>query len=266
MSNDVNREYFVDYVCSRTRGRPSLRVLDYGCGRGATVRALRARAVDAYGADVFFAGMDYEDIGSDELVVQGIIRRISPRGDVPFPDQWFDVLISDQVLEHVKDLDKAISEFGRLIKSGGVMLHHFPSLEVWREPHYNVWFSHRVHPRMRRPYLRISHEIGLGGNEPGFDEPAAWAAHVDSWLRDFCQYRRRSQLISMFAGTSRDAEIDYCRYRAHRTGHPIVLRLLAFRPLGPVYRWLFRRLAFSAIEVTAPALQDRASGVVQAPD
>ncbi len=42
---------------------------------------------------------------------------------LPYPDGMFDAVISDQVLEHVKDPVRAINESYRVLKKGGVAIH-----------------------------------------------------------------------------------------------------------------------------------------------
>jgi len=63
--------YFVEYA---RRHRIAGPILDFGCGRGATVRALRAAGFDGYGADRFFDGMDWTSMRSDPLVSGEVIR------------------------------------------------------------------------------------------------------------------------------------------------------------------------------------------------
>ena len=46
--------------------------------------------------------------------------RIGTGEKIPFPDNSFDVVFCCDVLEHVRDLPKCISEFNRVLKPGGV--------------------------------------------------------------------------------------------------------------------------------------------------
>lgn len=248
-SADINIRYFVDYVTRRVG--PRSRVLDYGCGRADLVRALRSVGVEAYGADVFFEGMDFTKMRVDPLIESGVVRLIPPSGDVPFPDGWFDLIVSDQVLEHVDDLGKVANELQRLLCPGGVMLHHFPTIEVWREPHFNVWFSHRLPSPIRRPYLRWSHSLGLGKAETAFPDAKSWAMHVDAWLSRFCRFRRERDVLAAFRGPARRADTEYCVFRAAATNHPVVRRIMQTRLGAQAGAWLFRRLAFSAVEICA---------------
>lgn len=137
--------------------RKELRVLDWGCGRGRTVIKLLEMGIDAYGVDI-----DPGPIGNGVPLFQarGEDERrlvcIGPDCRTPFADGFFDVVISDQVFEHVRDLDALAAELVRVTKPGGAGWHIFPA--KWRviEPHLFVPCVHWLPKnRLRRWYLRL---------------------------------------------------------------------------------------------------------------
>lgn len=103
-------------------------ILDMGCGagrhafesftRGARVIALdydldELRAVN----DLFGAMREVGDVSSDDTA-------LAVRGDamsLPFADDTFDRIIASEVMEHLPDDRRAISELTRVLKPGGVM-------------------------------------------------------------------------------------------------------------------------------------------------
>ena len=101
-------------------------VLDLGCGNN---------GYQAYGCDFHFKpGSNVESLAKD-----GTIRLI--QGDqyhLPFDDGLFDVVLTDQVLEHVQDYSKTFSEISRVLKPKGVSLNFFPSRYTPLEPHILV--------------------------------------------------------------------------------------------------------------------------------
>ncbi len=121
-----NYEFCTEYA-ARVGART---VLDFGCGAGQIVRLLRNRSIDARGCDSFYGGGAYE-------IPPDLKRTILPMqdGKVPFPDQTFDLVINNQVMEHVEDIDAAISEIARVLKPHGRVLSLFPDKRVWREGH-----------------------------------------------------------------------------------------------------------------------------------
>jgi SAM-dependent methyltransferase len=91
------------------------RLLDFGCGAGELVHAYRAAGVDADGADVHL------DAPGPHLF---FIRDSDYR--LPFADCTFDVVVSNMVFEHVRDIDSVLLEINRVLKPGGASLHLFP--------------------------------------------------------------------------------------------------------------------------------------------
>lgn len=63
--------------------------------------------------------------------------------DVPLPDASFDVILATEVLEHVNDAEKAMSEIFRLLKPGGHVIATVPYLYPTHEaPHDYRRFTH----------------------------------------------------------------------------------------------------------------------------
>jgi ubiquinone/menaquinone biosynthesis C-methylase UbiE len=60
---------------------------------------------------------------------------------LPFEDNFFDLVICDQVFEHVRNYSETISEISRVLKPEGLCLHIFPSRNTILEPHFYIPFS-----------------------------------------------------------------------------------------------------------------------------
>jgi ubiquinone/menaquinone biosynthesis C-methylase UbiE len=115
--------------------KPNAVVLDLGCGNGAIVRGFKALAYEAFGCDFAFKeGPDVESLCGNGLI--RLIEREPYR--LPFADNTFHVVISDQVFEHVKNYDETLAEISRVLKPGGISLHFFPSRYTPIEPHVYV--------------------------------------------------------------------------------------------------------------------------------
>lgn len=135
----------------------ALRVLDWGCGRGRTVIKLLDMGIDAYGVDIDAGPLKngaaaFPRRGQDP---EHRLRLINADASTPFPDGFFHLVLSDQVFEHVQNLDAVVAELKRVTMPGGFGLHFFPA--KWRvvEPHLFVPFVHWLPKnRIRRVYLR----------------------------------------------------------------------------------------------------------------
>lgn len=90
----------------------------------------------------FFAGKiaEYMVVDVENNLPQGDPRSLSFTNGVaealPFPDESFDIVMSNQVLEHVNDERMAVSETYRVLKPGGSFIGSVPHVSpIHLEPH-----------------------------------------------------------------------------------------------------------------------------------
>jgi SAM-dependent methyltransferase len=189
-AGSLNYEYALQYAVDAS---PHPRVLDYGCGQGRMVALGVARGLDIYGVDAYDG--HYQDW--QETVPVDIRDRVTALEDgrIPFGDAWFDVIVSNQVFEHMPTPINALREIARVLKPGGVFLAIFPHAEVWFEGHVGLYFAHWLarRPHVQRAYLVLCHRLGLGYFRGG--GAAAWQ-HV---LRDVTFYHRRRDIEEWWA-------------------------------------------------------------------
>jgi len=101
----------------RERGA-GLRVLDIGCGMGPATRFFSQKGWECYGIDVFPGFLTYAksiDSGRSIGYVGGLAERL------PFRNDIFDICILNQLLEHVSDYKKTITEAHRVLRPGGTL-------------------------------------------------------------------------------------------------------------------------------------------------
>jgi SAM-dependent methyltransferase len=108
---------------------PGARVLDFGCGDGGMVDAYLRADFDAYGCDLIVESETSR------------LRKIEEPYRLPFDDASFDAVVSDQVLEHVRDHASAAREIARVLRPHGATLHIFPPPWRLREAHTGVPFA-----------------------------------------------------------------------------------------------------------------------------
>jgi len=74
------------------------RVLDYGCSKGFLVKALRKMDIDAYGCDLSLYA-----ISNCDPEISSLCKLITERDALPYDDDFFDYIITKDVLEHIPE-------------------------------------------------------------------------------------------------------------------------------------------------------------------
>jgi SAM-dependent methyltransferase len=95
------------------------RALDVGCATGLLVKAFEDRGIEADGIDVSAWAVKH---AVSARVVQGSATEL------PWPDESFDVVISQDFMEHVHpdDLPTVLAEQVRVARPGSALLHLIP--------------------------------------------------------------------------------------------------------------------------------------------
>jgi SAM-dependent methyltransferase len=93
-------------------------VLDAGCGRGFYLRLLHELPGirEIYGVDT---NETYLRAAAQHVRSERVGLARADITDLPFPDGRFDLVICSEVLEHVRDDDRALEELARVIRPGG---------------------------------------------------------------------------------------------------------------------------------------------------
>jgi SAM-dependent methyltransferase len=189
-----NYQYCAEYAHRAVVGRGGAKVLDFGCGAGQIVSLLRRAGVSAYGCDAFYGGGAYTipaELTDIILPMQG--------NAIPFPVEMFDVVVNNQVMEHVNDLDAALSEIHRVLKPGGMLLSLFPDDSVWREGHCGVPFLHWF-PKgstARLYYAFCMRSVGFGQFTHGKSR-MQWSKDFCDWLDKWTIYRPYDEIAANY--------------------------------------------------------------------
>ena len=108
------------------------RTLDTGCGLGMYVRAFRQFSDEVYGIDV-----DPDKIAEASRDLPNL--QVAPAEQLPFEDDFFDVVLSHEVWEHVNDDHAAAREAVRVLKLGGRLVVFVPNRLWLFETHGVYW-------------------------------------------------------------------------------------------------------------------------------
>jgi len=139
----------------RAAGVP-LRLLDMGCGTGITLdRLSRSAALDSYGVDLEGAALSF-------CQARGLTRlaRASVTA-LPFADATFDAVTALDVVEHVEDDVRALSEAARVLRPGGVAFVTVPA-------HSWLWSDHdrALHHQRRYGRAQLDERLRAAGLVP----------------------------------------------------------------------------------------------------
>jgi len=100
------------------------RVLDIGFGAGNNLAFLASLGLEIYGTEV-----DELLCQSTAAALQGLNRtaelRVGYNTDLPFPAEFFDILVSWSVLHYAEselDIERALKEYARVLKPAGILL------------------------------------------------------------------------------------------------------------------------------------------------
>ena len=108
-------------------------VVDAGCGIGAYMRAIRERTPFAFGFDV-----EFERLAEGHRDgIAGMIAAVGER--LPYADNSIDVILSNEVLEHVDDDRASAREIVRVLRPGGRAIIFAPNRLYFFETHGIYW-------------------------------------------------------------------------------------------------------------------------------
>ena len=104
------------------------RVLDLACGTGYGTAIMGAQGAQVTGADISATAIRLSKLrhGSDNVNFV-----IADCFDLPFAAASFDVVVANEMIEHVADHDALITEARRVLVSGGLLLVSTPNKPVY---------------------------------------------------------------------------------------------------------------------------------------
>ena len=136
------------------QGRRFRRLLDIGYGSGIFYLELARHAGELYGVDIHTQTEEVthalKKFGLDVMLETGDIL------DLPYPNERFDAIVCVSVMEHIRQLDRAVREMKRILTKDGLMVFGFPVRNRFTSSFYaSVGFDYQSHhPSDHRSILR----------------------------------------------------------------------------------------------------------------
>lgn len=122
------------------------KVLDIGIGSGRIIQQISQLCYSATGVDLC----------DERTTKSGYSFQIISDEHLPYNDNYFDVVISNHVIEHVRNQELHISEAYRVLKGGGVFYLAMPNKYGFFDPHYKLPLISWLPRSFSSAYLRAT--------------------------------------------------------------------------------------------------------------
>ena len=135
---------------------PNPKILDFGCGRCQLIKLLKKNipSADLYGVDIY---KDYNIYCEMKEKYHNLtILNIKPYQEF-LVDEKFDLIISNQVFEHINKLELIYKFFKKIMNNSCLIIAAFPTKEIIFEPHLRIPFAHLINKDscFLKPYLYL---------------------------------------------------------------------------------------------------------------
>ena len=131
-------EELTSYLCKRFDITEKQKLLEPGLGRGEFLYQFSKKNIDCYGFDF----VEFENYFSD-FSFNYKIHDCMKNEELPYEDNFFDVIYSKSFIEHFYYPEKIFIEFYRILKPGGIIISLTPDWTTIYETFYED-FTHRT--------------------------------------------------------------------------------------------------------------------------
>ncbi len=122
----------LNMITSAVHLNPDSRVLVDGCGVGMYIRALRQFTPHIFGLDI-------EPERVADSAEHSSLVNVGAGESLPYPSNYFDMVLSHEVIEHVQDDALTLAEMIRVLKLGGRAVIFCPNRLYPFETHGHYW-------------------------------------------------------------------------------------------------------------------------------
>ena len=142
---------------------PGQRVLDLGCGEGRhAIHLMLTDAVDIFGVDLSLRDINTARERAEPYISTGqqvgrLQLGVGNALGLPFADNFFDVVICSEVLEHIEDYQGVLCEINRVLKPSGIFAATVPAFF----PEWVCWKLSDAYHQVEGGHIRIFREKQL---------------------------------------------------------------------------------------------------------
>ncbi|MFA6016738.1 MAG: class I SAM-dependent methyltransferase [Patescibacteria group bacterium] len=175
------------------------RILDFGCGEGFFAGLV-------FGKNKINVGLDLKNNKRiEEAIRKKVYKKISLYGGntIPYPNNYFQTVVSNCVLEHIPNIDFSLTEIYRVLKPGGYFI-----TSVMADQWENNLFGSKIFGKKYLEYMRKTQvHFNLFSNRKWQDsfKKVGFKIHaVDGYL-----YKKSAQYLDMLHYLSIGSLISY---------------------------------------------------------
>ncbi len=215
----INNQYELYWAEKFFARNKQAKILDFGCGLGSVVVAGQNRGIDLNGVDTYeVGGTQYFEKAQKTGLVGTKITKTLPN-KLPFKDFTFDLVMANEVFEHVEDLPAILQEIWRVLKDDGYLLCLFPQKEIIHEGHTLIPMLHQFSKKSRfRFYYALVINALITRNFKK-TKNVARVITILNYLDKFTFYLPKNQLMREFTKfyNFKFIEHDYILFRMNHT-------------------------------------------------
>lgn len=169
-----------EYIACKEFISPGDRVLDFGCNSGTGIDAIYNTQNEFHGIDVV---PELKGLFADKYKDKSNVHlSIVTEGEVPFEDNYFDVVLALNLIEHLEDVQHYLKELRRITKPGGRVIiatvnRHF-RLYPWQKPwnpYHVTEFGKKSLEKLLAPHFDSIDLRGISKTPPFFPDYVAIA-------------------------------------------------------------------------------------------
>jgi SAM-dependent methyltransferase len=207
-----------------------------------------------------------------ELDAKERLKHVPEGTRLSFATESFDIVISNTVLEHVRDHAFFFGELWRILKDRGSALHLYPSKEIFIELHIKAPFVHWIKDWQQRfKALCVLSRLGLTNyRSTNRNAPVSvndWSEYYADFLTNFVNYKTEREMLKICEDSGLRSSFwmtEYFLYqflfRFYNKSVPLSYLRLKGRQL-PFVRYLVTRLTCSTLYQTKIANLSPRNGI-----
>lgn len=149
------RRKLVSGILAKKKVKDHARIIDVGCSSGTTMRYFKSLGYK----NVF--GIDLSERSVNIAKRSGLKNvKVNDALDIKYRGEFFDVLLTLDVLEHIPNDKSAIKEWARILKKDGIMILMVPAFDFLWSYHDKInnhqrRYSKKMLVKLIKPYFKI---------------------------------------------------------------------------------------------------------------